>query len=160
MYFFVFLIRIRLEGVICDMQFVKRLINTIKEHFRLKLIICFILCAIFPLFILGTISYKISYNIAKDNMLKETKIACEKNQNLLENRMTQIESLADSIHFNLCVLCTTPEQPMSKYLDTISSVRNNITSMADSFNIYHVNVFLRRTVLCQMKESRFVLYRK
>lgn len=100
------------------MQFAKRLINTIKEHFRLKLLICFILCAIFPLFVLGTISYKISYNIAKDNMLKETKIACEKNQNLLENRMTQIESLADSIHFNLCVLCTTPEQPMSKYLDT------------------------------------------
>ena len=124
------------------MQFAKRLINTIKEHFRLKLLICFILCAIFPLFVLGTISYKISYNIAKDNMLKETKIACEKNQNLLENRMTQIESLADSIHFNLCVLCTTPEQPMSKYLDTLSSVRNNITSMADSFNIYHVNVFL------------------
>ena len=124
------------------MQFAKKLINTIKEHFRLKLIICFILCAIFPLFILGAISYKISYTIAKDNMLKETKIACEKNQNLLENRMAQIESLADSIHFNLCVLCTTSEQPMSKYLDTLSSVRNNITSMADSFNIYHVNVFL------------------
>ena len=37
-----------------------------------------------------------SYNIAKDNMLKETKIACEKNQNLLENRMTQKESIADT----------------------------------------------------------------
>ena len=56
------------------MQFAKRLINTIKEHFRLKLLICFILCAIFPLFVLGTISYKISYNIAKDNMLKKIKI--------------------------------------------------------------------------------------
>jgi two-component system sensor histidine kinase YesM len=45
------------------MQFAKRLINTIKEHFRLKLLICFILCAIFPLFVLGTISYKISENL-------------------------------------------------------------------------------------------------
>ena len=124
------------------MKLFTSLINTIKEHFRLKLIICFILCAIFPLFILGSISYKISYNIAKDNILKETTISCEKNQHLLENRMTQIENLADSIHFNLCMLCTTPEQPMSKYLDKLSSVRNNITSIADSFNIYHVNIFL------------------
>jgi two-component system, sensor histidine kinase YesM len=118
------------------------LINTIKEHFRLKLIICFITCAILPLLILGTISYKISYSIAKSNILKETKISCEKNQAMLENRMTQIENLADSIHLNLCVLCSTPEQPVSKYLDTLSSVRNNITSMADSFHIYHINIFL------------------
>lgn len=118
------------------------LINTIKEHFRLKLIICFIICAILPLLILGTISYKISYSIAKSNILKETKISCEKNQAMLENRMTQIENLADSIHLNLCVLCSTPEQPVSKYLDTLSSVRNNITSMADSFHIYHINIFL------------------
>ena len=124
------------------MKLFTSLINTIKEHFRLKLIICFIICAILPLLILGTISYKISYSMAKSNILKETKISCGKNQAMLENRMTQIENLADSVHLNLCVLCSTPEQPMSKYLDTLSSVRNNITSMADSFNIYHINVFL------------------
>ena len=99
-------------------------------------------CAILPLLILGTISYKISYNIAKDKILKETAISCEKNQHLLENRMTQIENLEDSIHFNLCMLCTTAEQPMSNYLDKLSAVRNNIASIADSFNIYHVNIFL------------------
>lgn len=124
------------------MKLFTSLINTIKEHFRLKLIICFILCAILPLLILGTISYKISYNIAKDKILKETAISCEKNQHLLENRMTQIENLEDSIHFNLCMLCTTAEQPMSNYLDKLSAVRNNIASIADSFNIYHVNIFL------------------
>lgn len=124
------------------MKLFTSLINTIKEHFRLKLIICFIICAMLPLLILGTISYKISYSMAKSNILKETKISCGKNQAMLENRMTQIENLADSVHLNLCVLCSTPEQPMSKYLDTLSSVRNNITSMADSFNIYHINVFL------------------
>ena len=123
------------------MKLFTSLINTIKEHFRLKLIICFILCAILPLLILGTISYKISYNIAKDKILKETAISCEKNQHLLENRMTQIENLEDSIHFNLCMLCTTAEQPMSNYLDKLSAVRNNIASIAD-FNIYHVNIFL------------------
>ena len=96
---------------------------------------------ILPLLILGTISYKISYNIAKDKILKETAISCEKNQHLLENRMTQIENLEDSIHFNLCMLCTTAEQPMSNYLDKLSAVRNNIASIADSFNIYHVNIF-------------------
>ena len=121
------------------MKLFTSLINTIKEHFRLKLIICFILCAILPLLILGTISYKISYNIAKDKILKETAISCEKNQHLLENRMTQIENLEDSIHF---MLCTTAEQPMSNYLDKLSAVRNNIASIADSFNIYHVNIFL------------------
>lgn len=125
------------------MKLFTSLINTIKEHFRLKLIICFILCAILPLLILGTISYKISYNnIAKDKILKETAISCEKNQHLLENRMTQIENLEDSIHFNLCMLCTTAEQPMSNYLDKLSAVRNNIASITDSFNIYHVNIFL------------------
>ena len=124
------------------MKLFTSLINTIKEHFRLKLIICVILCDILPLLILGTISYKISYNIAKDKILKETAISCEKNQHLLENRMTQIENLEDSIHFNLCMLCTTAEQPMSNYLDKLSAVRNNIASIADSFNIYHVNIFL------------------
>ncbi len=52
------------------MQFAKRLINTIKEHFRLKLLIALFSVRFFPFFVLGTISYKISYNIAKDNMLK------------------------------------------------------------------------------------------
>ena len=142
------------------MQFVKRLINTIKERFRLKLIICFILCAIFPLFILGTISYKISYNIAKDNMLKETKIACEKNQNLLENRMTQIESLADSIHFNLCVLC----KPRNSRCQNILIPFLRCETILLRWRILLIFImwmfFCRRTVLCQMKESRFVLYRK
>ena len=72
------------------MKLFTSLINTIKEHFRLKLIICFILCAILPLLILGTISYKISYNIAKDKILKETAISCEKNQHLLENTGPEI----------------------------------------------------------------------
>lgn len=31
---------------------------------------------------------------------------------------------------------------MSNYLDKLSAVRNNIASTADSFNIYHVNIFL------------------
>ncbi len=31
---------------------------------------------------------------------------------------------------------------MSNYLDKLSAVRNNIASIADSFNIYHVNIFL------------------
>ena len=44
------------------MQFAKKLINTIKEHFRLKLIICFILCAIFPLFI-GSITNFVGFPI-------------------------------------------------------------------------------------------------
>ena len=118
------------------------LIYTIKEHFRLKLIICFIICALLPLLILGTISYKISYSMARSNILKENKAVCEKSQSQLENRMNQIENLADSINLNLCRLYGTSEMPLSKYLDTFSSVKNNITSMADNFNLYHINVFL------------------
>lgn len=118
------------------------LIYTIKEHFRLKLIICFIICALLPLLILGTISYKISYSMARSNILKENRAVCEKSQSQLENRMNQIENLADSINLNLCSLYSTPEMPLSKYIDTFSSVKNNITSMADNFNLYHINVFL------------------
>ena len=77
------------------------LIYTIKEHFRLKLIICFIICALLPLLILGTISYKISYSMARSNILKENRAVCEKSQSQLENRMNQIENLADSINLNL-----------------------------------------------------------
>lgn len=124
------------------MKTITSLIDTIKEHFRLKLIICFIICSILPILILGTISYRISYSIARDNILKEARAGCENNQGLLENRMNQIDKLADSILLNLSRLCRTPDKPLSKYLDTVSSIRTSITSTADNFNLYHVNIFL------------------
>lgn len=124
------------------MKILKKLIDKTKENFRIKLILCFLLCAVIPILCIGMISYMISFRISKNKVIESVQLSCRQDARMLDSRMHQVEKLADSIHFQLFNLYNTPEQPLTTYLNRFSDVQTNLSSMADSFQLYQISVFL------------------
>lgn len=119
------------------------LIVRAKKNFRLKLILCFLFCAIIPILAIGITSYVTSFEIAESKLMESAKLTDKQAAKSIDERINQIENMADSIHFYLYNdLYPHDEQKLSSYINQISSLRNNINSMADAFDIYHISVFM------------------
>lgn len=118
------------------------MLHNIKKSFRLKLILCFLLCAVIPILYLGISSYITSLNIARRKILESTDLSSRQAAKSIDERMIQVENLADSVHFSLYTLYHTPQEPLSVYMDAFSSTKNTITSLMNAFDIYHISIFL------------------
>lgn len=120
-----------------------KLIVRTQKSFRLKLMLCFLLCAIIPILAIGITSYVISFHIAESKLIESAKLTDKQAAKSIGERINQIENMADSVHFYLYNdLYPHDGQPLSSYMSQISSLRSNINSMADAFDIYHINVFM------------------
>ena len=120
-----------------------KLIVRAKKNFRLKLILCFLLCAIIPILAIGITSYVTSFQIAESKLIESTQLTDKQVAKSIDERINQIENLADSVHFYLYNdLYRHDGQKLSSYMNQISSLRSNINSIADSFDIYHISVFM------------------
>lgn len=113
-----------------------------KNNFRTKLTICFLVCALIPVLFIGISSYLVASNIAKEKTIDSVSLAGNQMTSIMDNRMNQIENVADSVHFYLYTLYQTPQEPLSSYMGQFDSVRNTITSLANAFDLYHISVFL------------------
>lgn len=120
----------------------KTLLHKIKKSFRIKLILCFLLCAVIPILYLGISSYMTSLNIARRKILESTNLSSRQAAKSIDERMNQVENMADSVHFSLYTLYNTPQKPMSVYMDAFSTAKNNISSLMNAFDIYHISIFL------------------
>lgn len=118
------------------------MLHNIKKSFRLKLILCFLLCAVIPILYLGISSYITSLNIARRKILESTDLSSRQAAKSIDDRMIQVENLADSVHFSLYTLYHTPQEPLSVYMDAFFSTKNTITSLMNAFDIYHISIFL------------------
>lgn len=123
-------------------QFIYKFFRNNKNKFRTKLTICFLICAIIPILFIGTASYLVATNIAKEKILDSVSLSGSQVTTVMDNRMSQIENVADSVHFYLYTLYQTPSEPLSSYMNQFDSVRNTITSLANAFDLYHISVFL------------------
>ena len=120
-----------------------KLIARTQKSFRLKLILCFLLCAIIPILAIGITSYVISFQIAESKLIESAKLTDKQAAKSIGERINQIENLADSVHFYLYNdLYPHAGQTLSSYMSQISSLRSNINSLADAFDIYHISIFM------------------
>ncbi|CAH0436220.1 Conserved hypothetical protein [Clostridium neonatale] len=96
------------------------------SNFQNRIIVCFILCTIIPLLAIGLISYHTSVKIAKDKILNSNLLLNNQLKVDINNRVVQIEHVADSIQFYLYSLNNTPTLPLSNYLTVFNNTSNNI----------------------------------
>lgn len=65
------------------------------SHFQNRILCAFLLCTLIPIFIIGGISYAVSYNIAKDKILNASISADAQLHTQFDNRLQQVENIAD-----------------------------------------------------------------
>lgn len=117
------------------------------SNFQNRIIVCFILCTIIPLLAIGLISYHTSVKIAKDKILNSNLLLNNQLKVDINNRVVQIEHVADSIQFYLYSLNNTPTLPLSNYLTVFNNTSNNIDILKNNFNIFYINAFLEPNLI-------------
>ena len=110
------------------------------SHFQTKLLCAFLLCTLIPLFIIGGISYAVSYNIAEDKILNASISSDEQLHTQFYNRLLQMENVADSLQYDMYNLMQT-ETTMDT-LTALSETRSNLSMFKSSFNLTYIDVFL------------------
>ena len=110
------------------------------SHFQTKLLCAFLLCTLIPIFIIGGISYAVSYNIAEDKILNASISSDEQLHTQFYNRLLQIENVADSLQYDMYHLmqAETPEDTLT----ALSEARSNLSMFQASFNLAYISIFL------------------
>lgn len=93
-----------------------------------------------PLCVIGGISYLVSYRIAEDKILEASLSSHQQIHMQLNNRITQAEDTADSLQYDMFSL-TQKEAPM-EVLEGLTRTRNNVSLYKNTFNFYHISIFL------------------
>lgn len=110
------------------------------SHFQTKLLCAFLLCTLIPIFIIGGISYAVSYNIAEDKILNASISSDEQLHTQFYNRLLQVENVADSLQYDMYHLmqAETPEDTLT----ALSEARSNLSMFQASFNLAYISIFL------------------
>lgn len=98
------------------------------------------LCTLIPIFIIGGISYAVSYNIAKDKILNASISADAQLHTQFDNRLQQVENIADTLQYNMYNLMQA-DAPMDT-LAMLSEIRSNLSMFKTSFDPAYINIFL------------------
>ncbi|EKQ57551.1 MULTISPECIES: histidine kinase [unclassified Clostridium] len=137
---------------------IRALNNFIKKYlsnFQNRIIVCFILCTIIPLLAIGLISYHTSVKIAQDKIINSNLLLNNQLKVNVNNRVIQIEHVADSIQFYLYSLNTTPTFPLSNYLTVFNNTSNNIDILKNNFNIFYINAFVDPNLIISKRKINF-----
>lgn len=110
------------------------------SHFQNRILCAFLLCTLIPIFIIGGISYAVSYNIAKDKILNASISADAQLHTQFDNRMQQVENIADTLQYNMYNLMQA-DAPMDT-LAMLSEIRSNLSMFKTSFDLAYINIFL------------------
>lgn len=110
------------------------------SHFQNRLLCAFLLCILIPIFIIGGISYAVSYNIAEDKILNASISADAQLRTQFDDRLQQVENIADTLQYNMYNLMQA-DAPMDT-LAMLSEIRSNLSMFKTSFNLAYINIFL------------------
>ncbi len=103
------------------------------SHFQTKLLCAFLLCTLIPIFIIGGISYAVSYNIAEDKILNASISSDEQLHTQFYNRLLQMENVADSLQYDMYNLIQA--ETTIDTLAALSETRSNLSMFKSSFNL-------------------------
>ena len=110
------------------------------SHFQTKLLCAFLLCTLIPIFIIGGISYAVSYNIAEDKILNASISSDEQLHTQFYNRLLQVENVADSLQYDMYHLIQA--ETTEDTLTALSEARSNLSMFQASFNLAYISIFL------------------
>ena len=113
-------------------------LNTVYK----KLVCLTLVCSLVPLLLTSSISYYMAYSMSKNRTIDSLRAANRQIAININNRLSQVESLSNSISFYLYHLQKTPLYPLSEYLSAYSQSRNSIGSIKSTFKLLQITVFL------------------
>ena len=125
------------------------------SHFQNRILCAFLLCTLIPIFIIGGISYAVSYNIAKDKILNASISADAQLHTQFDNRLQQVENIADTLQYNMYNLMQA-DAPMDT-LAMLSKIRSNLSMFKTSFDRPISIYFFRTSIWHPAKAYTFSL---
>ncbi|MGN0322764.1 MAG: sensor histidine kinase [Oliverpabstia sp.] len=123
------------------MKNIYKKLRSIFSGFRTKLLVAFFICTLLPLSIIGSIFYRVTYNIASDRIINATILADDQLNTQINSRINQTENVADSIQYNMYTLAHYGSN-LDEYLSAFNEVRNNIYLYKTTFDFHHIMIFL------------------
>ncbi|PKG24844.1 sensor histidine kinase [Niallia nealsonii] len=119
----------------------------IFNSFRRKLLFSFFIMSIIPLFLLGVLSYVLSYNIAKNKLLDSVSYSNNQLNEILANRFNQMENASNMMQYYMYTLILQSPSSLPEQLNTYSAVRNNIANLKNSFQFANISVYTKEDFL-------------
>lgn len=119
-----------------------RFIRKLFHSFRTQLVICFLLCSIIPFIIIGAISYRTTYSLAREKILQSVSVSNAQLVQQINSRFSQMESVADSVNNYVYMLTWKTESSYSEYMDYFSNARSNINALNNNFNLFQTCIFM------------------
>ncbi len=119
-----------------------RCIRKLFHSFRTRLITFFLLCSIIPFIIIGAISYRTTYTLAREKILRSVFVSNTQLVQQLNSRFSQMESVADSVNNYIYTLTWKPDSSFSEYMDYFSNARSNINALNNNFNLFQTCIFM------------------
>lgn len=116
-------------------------IRQICGRFQTKLLLAFLLCTLIPLLIIGVVSYSVSYNISEQRILNASLSSDDQLNLQINERLSHVESVADSMQYDMYTLMQTEEEPM-ECLSALTNTRSNLALFKSTFNLYYASIFL------------------
>ena len=123
------------------MKNIYKKLRSIFSGFRIKLLVAFFICTLLPLSIIGSIFYRVTYDIASDRIINSTILADDQLNTQINGRINQTENVADSIQYNMYTLAHYGSN-LDEYLSAFNEVRNNIYLYKTTFDFHHIMIFL------------------
>ncbi len=107
-----------------------------------KLFLSFLLASVIPVLCIGIFSYVTSARIARDKI--STSLVAANNQifHSIDDRLAQLERVAESLQYYVYILSNTPQTPVTTYLSNYEYVRKFVSSLTDSFNLMDIHIYL------------------
>ncbi|MEK3917984.1 histidine kinase [Paenibacillus sp. FSL H7-0331] len=117
------------------------------SSFRNKLTFSFLIITIIPLILIGILSFRLSYDIAKDGILNSVTYSSNQLNESLTNRFKHMEYASNSMQYYMYTLILQPSASVSDQLDRFNYIKNNISNLESTFNFVKINVYTRPELL-------------
>ncbi|MDD2972061.1 MAG: histidine kinase [Lachnospiraceae bacterium] len=121
---------------------ITNLIYRLFSNYRARLFTAFFICALIPLITVGSINYYTSYQLAQNRILESVSVSSKQLVQQLNNRFSQMESVADSVNQYAYNLNQVNRSADSEYMDSFSAARSNINMLNQNFHLFQSCVFL------------------
>ncbi|GAB2539426.1 sensor histidine kinase [Gracilibacillus alcaliphilus] len=116
-------------------------IKAFFSKFRNKLFANFIVIAVIPILIVGSLSYVLAYHIAKDRIIDSVSYTSTQLNTSLAERFTQMEDAANVMEYYMYTLILQSDTSLSEQLSTYSNVRNSLFNLSRTFEFGNVSVY-------------------
>lgn len=101
----------------------------------------FLLISVVPIVLLGILSYKLSYNIARDGIVNSVSYSGNQLNEALTNRFKQMENASNAMQYYLYTLILQPSSSITEQLDKFSYLKNNISNLQYTFDFFNISIY-------------------